>query len=117
MHIEGMPLVMFEFVGGILDGQTICSDSEEHAEAQRAAQLYLWFRLGKGYMERSEQTDRTNVGLFRQPSPNVAEIANRENWSEAQRNAMMPYYNYRVTGWQELDDLLLVRLKFVDTDG
>jgi hypothetical protein len=29
---------------------------------------------------------------------------------------MMPYYNYRVTDWQEHGDLVLISAEFVDVD-
>jgi hypothetical protein len=117
MRIEDMPLVMFEFVGGVLDGKTMCSDSADEAEARQVAQMYVWFCLGRSFVETSEQTDRRSLGIFRQPSPRVAELANNEQWSEAQRNAMMPYYNYRIAGWQEVDGLLMVRIEYADTDS
>ena len=110
-----MPRVMVEFKGGVLDGKTICSASPDEQEAQSAKGMYTVFRMGKGWRERSEQTDRKHFAVFSQPSPAFAEMAKQENWGEDQRRALMPYYH--VIGWLEDDDEVLIRMEFFATDG
>jgi hypothetical protein len=78
-----MPEIIFAFRGAILDEKTMCSDSPDEKEAVDVQRMYLWFGLGKGNVERSEDMDRRNLGIFRLPSPTLAERAKRENWSES----------------------------------
>ena len=111
-----MAQIIFEFKGGLLDGKSMYSDSPDEVESQRVQWMCLAFALGKEYVERTEDMDRRNLGTFRLPSPKFAELAKKENWSEAQRNALMPYYNYRVTDMQQAGDMVLFRAEFVNTD-
>src|SRR5262245_6230692 len=99
LEVRDMQRVVIEIAGGVLDGKFIDSESSNEREAFEARMVYWLFSGSLDLMERAEDLDRSNIVLYRQPSPVVAQQAREENWSEARIAAMMPYYNYEVTGW------------------
>jgi hypothetical protein len=109
-YFEGASII-FEFIGGPNDGKCICSDSTDESEATTARRLAWCFGMGKAVAEKQESMTG-DFGTYRQPSPVIAERANADRWSQAQRDALMPYYEYTVTRYEWQDDHLLITARY-----
>jgi hypothetical protein len=103
--------VIFEFVGGPVDGKTLCSDSADEVEAVTARRVAWVFGLGKDVAQR-EETTKEGFGTFRQPSPMIAAKAKAERWSKMQIEALMKYYEYSVVSYQVAGDLVMIKAHY-----
>jgi hypothetical protein len=103
--------VIVSFVGGPLDGASMASDSKDPLERNK---VQLMAQVVGGCLRDAEKREvQLNPGMIcTVPSEWVMERANRENWSQARIDAVVPRYEYEYWQHREVDGMAEIVLRF-----
>lgn len=104
--------VIISFIGGPLDGATLCSDAAdpiERSKAQHIARI-----IGGCLNDAAKREVKLNPGLtYTVPSEWIKEIAKRDNWSDARVAAQLTKHEYKYSHHKEADGIAEIFMKFI----
>jgi hypothetical protein len=107
--------VMIEFMGGgPLDGKVLASDEIVEFDANKAKWMLNIVGASLDIAARKEEKPGTLL-IWRMKSPQMAEQAKAERWSEA-KVAAMPHHEYHITKFEETDGLVLFKAYYRGID-
>jgi hypothetical protein len=99
---------MIEFVGGPLDGQTLATDVDSEFDSDKALWILRLAAASRNIAQRQERKPE-NLLTWRVPHRLLAEKANAEQWSPAQRKALIEHHEYHVTDIEEGEGLAILK--------
>jgi hypothetical protein len=101
--------IMVEFNGGgPLDGKVLAAGENPEFDLGKANWVLGLAVAGLNIAARREERPGTLL-IWRAPSPEMAERAKAEQWSEAKVAALMRYYEYHITSFEETEGLVMFK--------